>query len=650
MSGRGRGISNAPAWMTRGGDEPPPPGLPPAMGGGGPPHQHHDAFGRLSRSPPMGGRRVGRYDDRPPYDYRRGNGGGLRGDGPWDGGRGRGGPNRGEGQGGGRRRDNHRLHRDSPSVGSNSGGGGGGPPNSATASSSGLHGAITFRSFEEEMDWVEDRRRKRKTRPSKFDQEPTENQLAIDAGIMALSNPAATDFAGIPAGRDFSVVPQQTRHARRLYVGNLPPNVTEGELHTFFRGAIEQALVHKPTDNEDPILSVYINHERRFCFLEFRTVEMATACLALDGINIEGKGNVKVKRPNDYNPTMAPKVHPSAIPELDVSKLGIISGTVQDGPNKVFIGGLHYHLAEEQILELLQAFGKVKAFHLVKNEPDSLTSKGYCFVEYADPSVTPVAVMGLNGMDLGGGKVLTARVAGERAGATALGGVLPTTASTVGATMTQPSVPDDNNTGPKPGAIIVGGYDIEVLVDAALGLRPMPTAPMHLDQFGLPITMAAPMPVALPVLPQVPVSVPTAGNGLAVSHPGPSALDIANAALDAAFGGGGSVAALSQQRTRILVLLNMVTDEDLQTDEDYNGLKEEVEEEVAKYGTLVSIQIPRRAIGSIEPSAVRKIFLEYATVQDAANAEKELSGRQFGPNVVKASFFDEQEYAAGKLK
>jgi splicing factor U2AF subunit len=156
---------------------------------------------------------------------------------------------------------------------------------------------------------------------------------------MSFANPAATDFAGIPSDRNFAAVPQQTRHARRLYIGNLPPHVTEQELHVFFRAAVEQALVEKLREGEDPILSVYINHERRFCFLEFKTVEMATACLALDGIDIEGKGKVKVKRPNDYNPTMAPKVHPSAIPQLDVSRLGIIGGTVQDGPNKIFIGG-----------------------------------------------------------------------------------------------------------------------------------------------------------------------------------------------------------------------------------------------------------------------------------------------------------------------
>ena len=200
---------------------------------------------------------------------------------------------------------------------------------------------IVFRSYEEEQDWADERRRKRKARPPKFDVPPTAQQLAADAAVNAIQNPSATDFAGIPAGRDFSVVPQQTRHARRLYIGHLPPNVHEEELHIFFRGAIEQARTTKDGEDAsaDPILSVYINHERRFCFLEFRDVAMATACMALDGININGKGKVKVKRPNDYNPTMAPQVHPSSVPVLDVSKLGIIGSNVQDGPNKVFIGG-----------------------------------------------------------------------------------------------------------------------------------------------------------------------------------------------------------------------------------------------------------------------------------------------------------------------
>jgi splicing factor U2AF subunit len=285
--------------------------------------------------------------------------------------------------------------------------------------------------------------------------------------------------------------------------------------------------------------------------------------------------------------------------------------------------GLHYHLNEEQVSELLQAFGKVKAFHLVKSEPDSLTSKGYCFVEYADPNVTQVAVIGLNGMDLGGGKVLTARVAGEKTG--------PSFSQLEPESETTQEI-----IAPRPDALIISGYDIEVLVDAAMGLRSMPTLPMHVDQFGMPVTRTTGLlPLTAPAaLPPPVVGAPA----LSPLPPGSSALDIANAALNAAFGGNGgpppAAPPATPQPTRILVLLNMVSDEDLATDEEYHGLLDEVQEEGAKFGRLLGMNVPRRPSATVEPSAVKKIFLEYATLQDASNAERELAGRQFGPNVV----------------
>jgi len=350
MSGRGRGISNAPAWMTRqnkpgggGGSGDGPTGLPPAnpdrdafgrapRGGGGPPGGHPG--GGPPRYPPYHDRRGGPYDDRRrgSYDDRRRGGYDDRrrgGHDDWN--------NGPPGRRGGGRRDSFRDG--GPGRDNN----GGRRMNENSSSSREQLAMVNFRSYDEEQDWAEERRRRRNSRPSKFDVEPTPQQLAAEASVNATSNPGATDFAGIPAGRDFSAVPQQTRHARRLYIGHLPPNVHEQELHDFFRNAIEQARTKRDgeekEDDQDPILSVYINHERRFCFLEFRDVGMTTACMAFDGINVNGKGKVKVKRPNDYNQIMAPKVHPSSIPVLDVSKLGIIGSNVQDGPNKVFIGG-----------------------------------------------------------------------------------------------------------------------------------------------------------------------------------------------------------------------------------------------------------------------------------------------------------------------
>lgn len=88
---------------------------------------------------------------------------------------------------------------------------------------------------------------------------------------------------------------QQTRHARRLYVGGIGHDATEAEIAGYFNDIIsrvrclpgwccgslscccfEQAL-GKPGDM--PVMTVYINHERCFAFVELKTIELTTACM-----------------------------------------------------------------------------------------------------------------------------------------------------------------------------------------------------------------------------------------------------------------------------------------------------------------------------------------------------------------------------------
>lgn len=444
------------------------------------------------------------------------------------------------------------------------------------------------------MAWVEERRRKRRERPSKFDVLPTEQPILPLAGVAG------------------ELLTQQTRHARRLYVGNLPEQVTEDEIHQSFKSAIAECLVGE-TLADDPILNVYINHERHFCFIEFKTVEMTTACMQLDGFQLHGH-TTKIKRPNDYNELTAPKIHPSQLPNLDVSRLGIISTTVIDGPNKIFIGGLHYHLTEAQVMELLSAFGKIKAFHLVKNDSEDELSKGYCFVEYSDPAITPVAIEGLNGMDIGQGKSLTARLAGERTAGALPPGINPDVVAA------PPTLPPPGSA-PPPNHTIVSGFDVEALVDAAVGKGPMPMRPIYFDALNQPLTRIVPVTATLMDAPAPPPAPTAAATAPSQSMP-----------------------------TRVLVLSNMVTDDDLSTEEDYQGLKEEVQEECAKYGRLLNIRIPRSGDPGAEHSAIRKIFLEYAEVTDAQAAEQELNGRQFGDSYVSTAFFPEADFVAGRLR
>mmetsp|Transcript_19666 Transcript_19666/g.56577 ORF Transcript_19666/g.56577 Transcript_19666/m.56577 type:complete len:242 (+) Transcript_19666:3-728(+) len=240
-------------------------------------------------------------------------------------------------------------------------------------------------------------------------------------------------------------------------------------------------------------------------------------------------------------------------------------------------------------------------------------------------------------MDLGGGKSISAKGAASRGAL----GALPPLGSAPGMAMQQhPAAAAAAASLPPPGtAAVVDGVDVNALLEAAMG-------------------GGGALPPVMPAQPAVPQPPPPAG-----------AFDvhlIADAALNAAFGpGGGPAAPVPQQsaypsqvptapaagpgaRTRILVLLNMVTDEDLATDEELSALMDEVQEECSKFGRLVSMKIPRLQDGA-NPSAVKKIFLEYSSVEDVAKAEAELVGRQFGPNVVQATYFPEDAYTAGQL-
>ncbi len=474
---RGRGVSNAPAWISR---EKNMDGRNPrdddrgggggGFGGGGSGYRDRDHH----RRPPPPRRHDRRYDR--DYDSRRGRGGG-----------------------GGR-----------PRVGGGGGGGGGRAPTNR----SGIH----FNSYEEERAWVEERRRRRHERKSLFDVMPTADQIALEElqkAALASSGPNPNVFLRpeeinnkqmsadrctvATYGKNIDVsnlTPHQTKHARRLYVGNLPEGLSEDDVHDFFRASIHTALGEEQETTEDHIISVYINRDRRFAFIEFHSIDICTACLALDGIDVCDMGKVKVKRPNDYNPAMVPPPDQEIIQKFDASKLGIISTVVPDSPNKIFIGGLPYHLTEAEVLELLKAFGEVKAFHLVKSDASATTSKGYCFVEYADEKAKDIAVVGLNGMDMGNGKQLSAKVATTSTSA------VPTIqgkSSSMGMELSSDS-------SAPPIMKVVNGVDIEALVDIAMGK-------------GLNSALAPRAP---------PTSTNPAGQQ--------GVLDIANAALAAAYG------------------------------------------------------------------------------------------------------------------
>ncbi|CAD7696278.1 unnamed protein product [Ostreobium quekettii] len=330
---------------------------------------------------------------------------------------------------------------------------------------------------------------------------------------------------------------QATRHARRVYVGGLPPTANEQSIATFFSHALA-AVGGTSSGPGNAVVNVYINREKNFAFVEFRTVEETSNAMALDGIMFEGV-SVRVRRPNDYNPAAAAALGPSVPnPNLNLAAIGLQPGgaSITDAHERVFVGGLPYYLTEENCRELLGTFGAIKSFDLVKDR-ETGNSKGYGFVVYADPSVTDIACQGLNGLKMGD-RVLTVRRATE-------------------------------------------------------------------------------------------------------GQPRPDTSQVAQTA---------SITSLSGA-TRVVSLAEAVTLEELQSDEDYKEILEDMQEECSKYGVCTNIVIPRPIPGAqMQPPGVGKVIIEFSDVNAAVKARNAMHGRKFGGRTVVAAFLLEEKFAAGQYE
>lgn len=158
-----------------------------------------------------------------------------------------------------------------------------------------------------------------------------------------------------------------SRQAKRLVVSNLPPDTTEDAVLSFFNLQLNNLNVIETTD---PCVLCQFASDRSFAILEFRNASEATVALALDGISMdaddqangtsdgEGRG-LQIRRPKDY-------VMP-AIPDEMAYDPEVVSNVVPDTINKLCITNIPPFLTEDQVIELLAAFGKPKAFILVKD-------------------------------------------------------------------------------------------------------------------------------------------------------------------------------------------------------------------------------------------------------------------------------------------
>ncbi|KAJ5404150.1 hypothetical protein N7509_004021 [Penicillium cosmopolitanum] len=185
--------------------------------------------------------------------------------------------------------------------------------------------------------------------------------------------------------------PSNSRQSKRLFVYNIPQNSTGDSVVSFFNLQLNGLnVIH----SVDPCISAQVADDKSFALLEFKTPNDATVALAFDGITMAdgGEKGLEVRRPKDY-------IVPGGSGEQEYQE-GVLLNEVPDSPNKICVSNIPPFIPEEAVTMLLKSFGELKSFILVK-DASTEESRGIAFCEYVEPTSTPIAVEGLNGMELG---------------------------------------------------------------------------------------------------------------------------------------------------------------------------------------------------------------------------------------------------------
>ena len=404
-----------------------------------------------------------------------------------------------------------------------------------------------------------------------------------------------------------------TRHARRVYIGNLPRNSRDADIATFVSATLDAAVpagcpAHRRGDQ--CVLSARMVADKQFGFVELGSVELTTAALTLDGAEYVAPGGarmfVRVKRPNDYRPEAVtsgpvPLLNLHMLVRATPETLNGFSGSGGGGDSggggpRVFIGGLPRNLGEADVEQLLLAFGPINDFKLVR-EPGALENKGYGFCEYVDQATTDAAIAGLHGIEIGA-KTLTVKLA--------TGGSAAPAAAPAPAYMHQQQPPPPQQ-----------GY----------GHAPAPPAPyggvggvtyQAYNQF-----QPTPAPASYAAAPPVQHGYTTAT-------------------------GAAPPAAAGDAPTCVLKMSNMVTLEELRDDAEWADIRDDVQAECTSHGPVVRVIIPRVREG-FSPSSEGLIFVRFAEVAGAMAAEAALQGRKFADRVVVSEYYSESLFENGIL-
>jgi RNA recognition motif-containing protein len=235
----------------------------------------------------------------------------------------------------------------------------------------------------------------------------TVRRLLTSNGFLLLLLPMQDSRERKMPSKHHKLISDKTAHyvskfaARRLFLGNLPANVTEHEVREVFRRTIREALVpgqpkYETLYHMNHIFGVYLAERKgpaQCGFIEFTTREMCTACLVFDNVTMfEGFKPIQIRRSAYFD---ADRARCAEIPLLRLSN-AMIPAPKFDSLTQIFVRGIPFELTRDQAFELLEQFGEVKSFQMPAGSK-KWANNGYFFFEFVDDSLIPEAIKKLDG-------------------------------------------------------------------------------------------------------------------------------------------------------------------------------------------------------------------------------------------------------------
>lgn len=111
---------------------------------------------------------------------------------------------------------------------------------------------------------------------------------------------------------------------------------------------------------------------------------------------------------------------------------------------------------------------------------------------------------------------------------------------------------------------------------------------------------------------------------------------------------------VSESDARVLLMLNMITPDDLIDDEEYAEIVDDIRSEVSRYGAVEDVRIPRPTHGrglhpNDQANGVGRVYVKFVDDSGAAAGLKALAGRSFAGRSIIATLLGDDSQTSPPL-